>query len=73
MGAKETYRFLAATLVARGYVARRPGLSALSFEVRFPDFLADGAKALRWVHDNIAAFHGDATRMFVMGHSGGRL
>jgi acetyl esterase/lipase len=70
MGAKETYRFLAATLVARGYVVVVPDYR-LYPEVRFPDFLADGAKALRWVHDNIAAFHGDATRMFVMGHSAG--
>src|SRR5208282_2827689 len=38
---------------------------------KFPDFLMDGARALRWTHDNIAAFHGNPRRLFVMGHSAG--
>jgi acetyl esterase/lipase len=69
-GEKDTYRFLAATLASRGYVVVVPDYQ-LYPEVRFPDFLADGAKALRWTHDNIAAFGGDARRLFVMGHSAG--
>lgn len=69
-GAKDSYRFLAATLAARGYVVVVPDYR-LYPEVKFPDFLADGASALRWAHDNIAAFHGDPRRLIVMGHSAG--
>ena len=69
-GTKDLYGFLAATLVARGYVVVVPDYR-LYPEVRFPDFLLDGASALRWTRDNIAAFDGDASRLFVMGHSAG--
>ena len=69
-GSKDAYGFLAATLVARGYVVVVPDYR-LYPEVRFPDFLVDAASALRWTRDNIAAFDGDAGRLFVMGHSAG--
>lgn len=69
-GAKSWYRFLAASLAARGYVVVVPDYR-LYPEVRFPDFLVDGAQALRWAHDHIASFHGDPRRLFVMGHSAG--
>jgi acetyl esterase/lipase len=69
-GTKEMYGFLAAALTARGYVVVIPDYR-LYPEVRFPDFIADGAKALRWTRDNIAAFAGDASALFVMGHSAG--
>lgn len=70
IGGKGWYRFLGATLAARGYVVVVPDYR-LYPEVKFPDFLMDGARALRWTHDNIAAFHGDPHRLFVMGHSAG--
>jgi len=69
-GTKEMYGFLAAALTARGYVVVVPDYR-LYPEVRFPDFIADGAKALRWTRDNIAAFAGDAGALFIMGHSAG--
>ena len=69
-GEKGIYRFLAATLATRGYVVVVPDYR-LYPEVRFPDFIADGAKALRWTRDNIATFGGDARRLFIMGHSAG--
>jgi acetyl esterase/lipase len=69
-GTKELYGFLAAALAARGYVVVVPDYR-LYPEVRYPDFIVDGAKALRWTRDNIAAFRGDARRLFVMGHSAG--
>lgn len=69
-GTKEMYGFLAAALTARGYVVVIPDYR-LYPEVRFPDFIADGASALRWTRDNIAAFGGDARMLFVMGHSAG--
>jgi acetyl esterase/lipase len=69
-GTKDLYGFLAATLVARGYVVVVPDYR-LYPEVTFPDFLVDAASALRWTRDHTAAFSGDASRLFVMGHSAG--
>ena len=69
-GTKDWYRLFAAALAARGYVVVVPDYR-LYPEVKFPDFLMDGAKALRWTHDNVATFGGDPQRMFVMGHSAG--
>lgn len=69
-GTKDLYGFLAAALTARGYVVVVPDYR-LYPEVRFPDFISDGARALRWTRENIAAFRGDASKLFVMGHSAG--
>lgn len=43
----------------------------LSPEVRHPEHVRDVARALAWVHDNIAAYGGDPERMVLMGHSAG--
>lgn len=40
-------------------------------EVTYPAFVADGAQALAWVHAHIAKHGGDASRIFVCGHSAG--
>jgi len=69
-GSKETYLFLAATLAARGFVVIVPDYRVYP-EVKFPDFLGDGAKAVRWAKDNAAAYGGDPSRVFIMGHSAG--
>ncbi len=69
-GAKETYLFLASTLAARGYVVVVPDYR-LYPEVTFPDFLKDGAQAIRWARDNAAAHGGDPARLYLMGHSAG--
>jgi acetyl esterase/lipase len=69
-GTKDWYRLLAGALTARGYIVVVPDYR-LYPEVRFPDFLVDGAKALRWTHDNVAILGGDPQRLFVMGHSAG--
>ncbi|ODT45457.1 MAG: esterase, partial [Nitrospira sp. SCN 59-13] len=39
--------------------------------VRFPEFVEDGAKALAWVYDHIAAYQGNPERIHVAGHSSG--
>lgn len=39
--------------------------------MRFPLFVQDGAKALSWVSDHIAEFHGDPARIHVVGRSAG--
>jgi len=69
-GAKEMYRFLGAALAARGFLVIIPDYRVYP-EVKFPDFLVDGAKVLAWARENVAAHHGDAGQIFVMGHSAG--
>ncbi len=69
-GAKKMYRFLGAALAARGFVVIIPDYRVYP-EVKFPDFLVDGAKALAWVRAHVAAYRGDAGQIFVMGHSAG--
>ncbi|MDH5336887.1 MAG: alpha/beta hydrolase, partial [Nitrospira sp.] len=69
-GAKEDYRFVAATFVKEGFVVVIPDYRKYP-QVRFPVFVEDGAKALSWASDHIAEFHGDPTRVHVVGHSAG--
>jgi acetyl esterase/lipase len=69
-GDKAIYRFVGAALAARGIVTVIPNYRVYP-EVRFPDFVEDGALAVRWAHDHAAAFGGDPSRMVLMGHSAG--
>jgi acetyl esterase/lipase len=69
-GHKETYLFVAAALARRGYVTVVPDYRVYP-EVRYPGFLEDGARAVRWAKDNAARFGGDPQKLFVMGHSAG--
>jgi acetyl esterase/lipase len=69
-GHKEIYLFVAAALARRGYVTVVPDYRVYP-EARYPDFLEDGARAVRWAKDNAARFGGDPQKLFVMGHSAG--
>lgn len=69
-GAKETYRFIGATLAERGFVAVIPDYS-LYPQARFPVFLEDAARALRFARDNAEKYDADPSRVFLMGHSAG--
>lgn len=69
-GAKEWYRFVAASLAGSGYVAVLPDYR-LYPQVRFPQFIEDGALAVNWVHEHAAEFGGDPGAIFLMGHSAG--
>ena len=69
-GDRADYLFVGAALAAKGYIAVLPDYR-LYPEVRYPDFLADSAQAVRWVFEHIAEFGGDAQRVFLMGHSAG--
>ena len=69
-GAKGDYAFAAQALAAQGFVTVIPDYR-LYPEVRFPDFLDDGAAAIAWVRDNIAAYGGDPHRIVLAGHSAG--
>ena len=69
-GAKDDYRFVAATFVQEGFIVVIPDYRKYP-QVRFPAFVEDGAKALAWVSDHIAESHGNTTRIHVVGHSAG--
>jgi acetyl esterase/lipase len=69
-GDKASYRFVAATLAARGYLTVVPDYRVFP-AVRFPAFIQDAAAAVAWVHANIAQYGGDPRCIFLMGHSAG--
>lgn len=69
-GSKRTYRYVAKALARRGYVAVLPDYRIYP-KARYPDFLDDGALAVRWVKDNAKRFGGDPQKIFLMGHSAG--
>jgi acetyl esterase/lipase len=69
-GSKRTYRYVAKALARRGYVAVLLDYRIYP-QVRYPDFLDDGALAVRWVKDNAKRFGGDPQKIFLMGHSAG--
>ncbi|MEM7221649.1 MAG: alpha/beta hydrolase [Pseudomonadota bacterium] len=69
-GSRETYRFIGEALARQGFLVAVPDYR-LYPEVRFPDFVEDGAKAVRWVSDHAAAYGGDPDRLILMGHSAG--
>lgn len=69
-GDKFEYEFVGRALASRGFVTVIPDYR-LYPEVKYPEFLEDGARALKWVEDNIAGFQGDPQRVFLSGHSAG--
>lgn len=69
-GNKEDYRFVGEALASQGFV----GVVAdyrLYPQVRFPEFVDDGARAVAWLHANVATYGGSPDKIFVMGHSTG--
>ncbi len=69
-GSKGTYPFVAASLAQKGYVTVVPDYRVYP-EVRFPVFLQDGARVVRWVAQNAGKLGGDPARIVLMGHSAG--
>jgi acetyl esterase/lipase len=69
-GNKAMYRFIGASLAARGVLVVIPDYR-LYPEVRFPKFMDDAAQAVAWTHANAARLGGDPSRLFLMGHSAG--
>ncbi len=69
-GNRADYLFVGEALAAQGIVAVIPDYRLFP-EVRFPDFLADSAQAVRWTLEQVAQYGGDPQRVFVMGHSAG--
>ncbi|HKT54800.1 MAG TPA: alpha/beta hydrolase [Caulobacteraceae bacterium] len=69
-GVKADYVFVGEALARQGLVTIIPDYR-LYPEVRWPDFLRDNAKAVAWAKTNAAAYGGDPSRIFLMGHSAG--
>jgi len=69
-GERGEYEFAGRALAARGFVAVVPDYRVVP-AARYPDFLYDNAKAVKWIEDNIARYGGDANRLFLAGHSAG--
>jgi acetyl esterase/lipase len=64
-GSKNDYLFVAQALAANGYTVVIPDYR-LYPAVRFPAFVDDGARAVRWTADRVGT-----DKVFVMGHSAG--
>lgn len=69
-GSRNMYRFIGATLAARGVMTVIPDYRLFP-QVRFPAFMQDAAAAVAWTRANAARFGGDPNRLFLMGHSAG--
>lgn len=69
-GAKADYRFAAMALARRGIVTMVPDYRVYP-DVRFPDFIGDGARAVRWARRNAVEFGADPGLLFLIGHSAG--
>ena len=69
-GTKEDYAFVGRALAAQGFVTVVADYRLVP-EVRFPAFVEDGAKAIRWTHDHIGEYGGDPRRLYLIGHSAG--
>ena len=67
---KEEYLFVGQALASKGYITVIPNVRPYPM-VRFPDYVNDGALAVKWTRDNIAQYGGSAERLFLMGHSSG--
>lgn len=69
-GSRTTYDFVGRALAAEGFIAVIPDYR-LYPEVRFPDFVADCARAVAWTAGNVRSFGGDPGRIALLGHSAG--
>lgn len=69
-GSKTDYAFLGKAFASRGFIAMVIDYRLVP-EVRFPDFIEDCARAVKWAHDHARDFGGDPTRLFMLGHSAG--
>lgn len=69
-GSRRDYRFVGEAFAARGFVVVVPD-TPLYPGVKYPAFLEDAAKAVRWTVDHVGAHGGDPDRLYLMGHSSG--
>jgi len=69
-GERELYPFVGRSLAEEGFIVVIPDYRVYP-QVRWPDFLRDSAKAVRWARDNANRIGGDPNRLFLAGHSAG--
>lgn len=69
-GSKSYYLALGQAFATKGIVVAVADYR-LYPEVKYPDFVSDGAMALRFVHEHAAQYGGDPKRLFLAGHSSG--
>jgi acetyl esterase/lipase len=67
---KNEYKFVGVALAEQGWIGVVPNFRQYP-QVRFPAFVDDAARAIAWVHDNVARYGGDPARIVLMGHSSG--
>ena len=69
-GRRQDYNWVGRALASRGFVTVVADYR-LYPEVKYPDFLADSAQAVRWASDHAARFGADPSRIVLVGHSAG--
>src|SRR5262245_39440853 len=69
-GSRDLYRFVGASLAAQGIVTVVPDYSIFP-PARFPIFVEDAARAVRFARDNATQWGADPSRLVLMGHSAG--
>ena len=69
-GDRGEYGFVGRAFAAQGFVTILPDYRLVP-NVRFPTFIEDSARAVRWTRDHIAEFGGDPGRINISGHSAG--
>jgi len=69
-GDRADYQFVGNAFASRGFVVVIADYR-LYPQIKFPGFLDDSARALKWVQDHIADYGGDTDRLFLAGHSAG--
>lgn len=69
-GRRQDYNWVGRALASRGFVTVVADYRVYP-EVRYPGFLDDGARAVRWAVDNAARLGGDPGRVVLLGHSAG--
>ncbi len=70
MGERTDFAFVGRALAAAGFLAVMADYR-LAPGSRFPDFIEDGALAMKWVRNHVAGMGGDPDRIAVAGHSAG--
>jgi len=69
-GSRSEYSFVGEALASRGIVAVLADYR-LYPQVHYQGFLEDSASAVGWTREHIGEYGGDASRLYVMGHSAG--
>jgi acetyl esterase/lipase len=69
-GSRDLYRFVGASLAAQGIVTVVSDYSIFP-PARFPVFVEDAARAVRFTRDHATQWGGDPARLVLMGHSAG--